>query len=165
MTMRFPRFDTPRKQTSFVAAFFLFAALCGCAMAPQSQTDSTDPTGNVAQPSAKIAFCNTPGTSCEPASSFSISKLRDLNIVVNWSNLSPGNHAQTLGVTDPSGGLYQSFHKGMLINSNANGTFSTSAALPVAGTWIALRSLTGTWTVQASLDGQLVATETVTLTH
>ncbi|MGC1107251.1 MAG: hypothetical protein WA876_12000 [Candidatus Acidiferrales bacterium] len=132
---------------------------------PQSQSaDPGSPSGNVAQPSAQILFCDTPGTTCAPANSFSVSKLRDLNIVVNWSNLSVGNHAQMLAVLHTAGGLYQSFHKGFLVNSEAGGSFSTSNALPVAGTWIVQRSLTGSWTVQASLDGQVVATQSVTLT-
>ncbi|MGB6485177.1 MAG: hypothetical protein WBE86_16995 [Candidatus Acidiferrales bacterium] len=164
--MRLPHSDSRRTRGSFLAALFLFAGLCGCAVAPQSQSsDPPDsPSGNLAQPSAQILFCDVPGTSCSPASSFSVSKLRDLNIVVNWSNLSVGNHAQTLAVLHTAGGLYQSFHKGFLVSSEAGGSFSTSNALPVAGTWIVHRSLTGSWTVQASLDGQIVATQSVTLT-
>jgi hypothetical protein len=153
----------------FWAALFLFAGLCGCVLAPQSQSGSSDPSGlpadNLAQPSAQILFCDVPGTSCSPASSFSISKLRDLNIVVNWSHLAAGNHAQVLTVLHTADSPYQSFHKAFLISQDADGSFSTSAALPVAGTWIVQRSLVGAWTVQASLDGHLVATQTVTLTR
>lgn len=132
---------------------------------PQLQSgDPGSPSGNIVQPSAQILFCDTPGTTCAPSSSFSVSKLRDLNIVVNWSNLSPGNHAQLLSVLHTAGGLYQSFHNAFLISPEAGGSFSTSDALPVAGTWIVQRSLTGTWTVQAALDGHIVATQTVALT-
>lgn len=162
--MRLGHSDSPRTQTSLLAAL-LFTLLCGCAVAPQSASSPPDaPSGGTVEPSAKIVFCDTPGTDCSPASSFSISKLRDLNIVVNWSNLSPGNHAQLLSVLHSAGGLYQSFHKAFLIGPEDNGSVSTSAALPVAGTWIVQRSLTGSWTVQAVLDGHIVATETVTLT-
>lgn len=153
-----------RTQTSFVAVLLFFAALCGCAMAPQSQgaDPPASPSANVAQPSAQILFCDAPGTSCSSATSFSVAKLRDLNIVVNWSKLPAGNHTELLAVIHGSG-LYQSFHKGFMVSSDG-ASFSTSSALPVAGTWIARRSLTGTWTVQASLDGHLIATQTVTLT-
>ena len=132
-------------------------------MAPQL-SDTGSPPGNVAHPSAHILFCDTPGASCSPAGSFSVSKLRDLNIVVNWTHLSPGNHAQVLSVLHTDGGLYQTFRKDFLVAPAAGGSFSTSDALPVAGTWIVQRSLTGKWTVQASLDGQPIATQHVTLT-
>lgn len=145
-------------------ALILFAGLCGCALAPQSQGSDpvASPSGGVAQPSAQILFCDAPGTSCASATSFSISKLRDLNIVVNWTKLSVGNHAERIAVSHVAGGLYQSFHKAFIV-PEGSASFSTSDALPVAGTWIVQRSLTGIWTVQASLDGRLVATQTVTL--
>jgi hypothetical protein len=156
---------SPLPHTAFLAALLFFAALCGCAMAPQAQgTDpSVSPSSDATQPSAQILFCDAPGTSCSAADTFSISKLRDLNIVVNWSKLPVGNHAQMLAVLHNSAGLYQSFHQGFLVPDGGS-SFSTSSALPVAGTFIARRALIGTWTVQASLDGHLVATQTVTLT-
>lgn len=163
--MRLRHYHSRRTQASLFAALLLVAGICGCAVMPQSQgSDPGSPSGNAAQPAAQIVFCDSPGTSCSPATSFSVSKLRDLNIVVNWSNLPPGNHAQLLSVLHTANGLYQSFHNAFLVSPEAGGSFSTSDALPVAGTWIVQRSLTGTWTVQASLDGQIVATQTVTLT-
>ena len=161
MRFRHPHF--PRTQ-GFLVAMFLFAGLCGCAMVPEPLTGNTDsPSGDVA-PSARILFCDTPGTSCSPASSFSVSKLRDLNIVVNWTNLSLGNHAQILTVLHTAGGPYQSFHNSFLIDRQAGGSHSTSDALPVAGTWIVQRSLTGVWTAEAWLDGRVIARGSVTLT-
>lgn len=164
--MRIQQSKSSRTQTLFFAALLVFTALCGCAMAPQMQ-DTADPpaspSGKALQASAQILFCDAPGTSCSPATSFSIAKLRDLNIVVNWSKLPAGNHVETLAVVHNPAGLYQSFHKGFMALSD-NDSFSTSSALPVAGTFIARRSLTGTWTVQASLDGRVVGTQTVTLT-
>lgn len=158
-------FSSSRTHTAFFAALLFFAGLCGCAMSPEAQ--STDPvvspSAKATQPSAQILLCDAPGSSCSAATSFSISKLRDLNIVVNWSKLPVGNHAQGLAVLHNSAGLYQSFHQGFLVPDGGS-TFSTSNALPVAGTFIARRRLTGTWTIQVSLDGHLVATQTVTLT-
>lgn len=163
--MPLPHFGSRRPQASFLAAWFLLAALCGCAAIPQSPSDDpASPSGSLAQPSAQILFCGTPGTDCSPATSLSVSKLRDLNIVVNWSHLSSGNHIQLLNVLHAAGGSYRVLHKGFLIDPDSNGLFSTSNALPVAGTWIVERSLTGTWTVEASLDGRIVATQSVTLT-
>jgi hypothetical protein len=163
--MRLRHCHSRRTRASFFATLFLFAGICGCAAMPQPQgSDPGSPSGNSVQPSAQIIFCDAPGTTCSPATSFSVSKLRDLNIVVNWSNLSPGNHAQLLSVLHTANGLYQSFHNAFMVSPEAGGSFAVSDALPVAGTWIVQRSLTGTWTVQASLDGQIVAAQTVTLT-
>ena len=162
--MRLRHSESLRTQSSFFAALLLFGALCAFAIAPQSRGADrvASPSPKIAPPSAQILFCDAPGTSCSPATSFSISKLRDLNMVVNWTNLPAGNHTEGLAVLHGSG-LYQSFRKGFM--APADGSFSTSSALPVGGTWIARRSLTGTWTVQASLDGHLVAAQTVTLTR
>lgn len=147
------------------AIALLFSSLCGCALAPQSQGADplASPSAGAAQPAAQILFCDAPGISCAPATSFSVSRLRDLNIVINWAKLAPGNHAERIAVSHAAGGLYQSFHKSFLVPEGSS-SFSTSYALPVAGTWIAQRHLTGAWTVRASLDGHLAATQTVTLT-
>lgn len=160
--MRLQSSQSLRTQSSFFAVLLLFGALCAFAMARQSRgaDRAASPPPRIARPSAQVLFCDAPGTSCSPAASFSIAKLRDLNIVVNWTHLPAGNHTEGLAVLYGSG-LYQSFRKGLL--APADGSFSTSSALPVAGTWIARRSLTGTWTVQASLDGHIVATRAVTL--
>lgn len=163
--MRLPHSRHSRSSTPIFAALFLLAGLSGCALAPQSQSldPGPSPSAGAARAAAQILFCDAPGTSCAPATSFSVSRLRDLNIVVNWTKLSSGNHAERLAVSHTAGGLYQSFHKAFLV-PNGTTSFSTSDALPVAGTWIVQRHLTGTWTVQASLDGHLVATQAVTLT-
>jgi hypothetical protein len=163
-TMPLPYFRFRRPKASFLTALFLVAGLCGCSLMPQLP-GADSPASVLLQPSAQILFCDTPGTSCSPASSFSVSKLRDLNIVVRWSHLSSGNHEQILLVLRTADGPYQSFHRGFLVAPESDGSFSTSDALPVAGTWIVQRSLTGPWTVQASLDGRIVATQTVTLTR
>ena|SRR5215469_5205624 len=160
--MRFQYFESPRTQSSFFVALLFFGVLCIFASAPQSHgTERTAPP-SPARPSAQILFCDAPGTSCSPATSFSVAKLRDLNIVVNWTNLPAGNHTEAIAVLHGSG-LYQSFRKGFV--ALADGSFSSSSALPVAGTWIARRSLTGTWTVHVLLDGHIVATQTVALTR
>lgn len=162
--MRSRRSDSRRRSAFFLGALLLSVGMFGCALMPPSQGDSPIlPTGNSAQPSAQIRFCNTPGINCVAATSFSISKLRDLNIVVKWSNLATGNHAQILTVLHAAGGAYQSFHKGFMVSPNSNGSFSTSASLPVAGTWIVQRSMVGVWTVEAFLDGRVVARQSLTL--
>ena len=161
--MRARHSDFQRTPTLFLGAILLSVGMFGCAVLPSQDGSPIFPSGNTAQPSAQILFCDTPGINCSPGTSFSISQLRDLNIVVNWSNLAPGNHAQILTVLHAAGGAYQSFHKGFMVAPGANGSFSTSNALPVAGTWIVQRSMTGAWTVEAFLDGRVVAKQSVTL--
>ena len=46
----------------------------------------------------------------------------------------------------------------------AGGSATTMQALPVTGTWITQRRLTGTWSVALELDGQPVGTQTVLFT-
>lgn len=114
-------------------------------------------------PSAAISFCDDGTASCTPANSFSVASLRDLVININWENLPDGNHLQSLEILIPGGGLYQSTETAFLTESPSPHTFSAMRLLPVAGTWISQRQITGDWTVRVSLDGQLIATEMVQL--
>lgn len=159
-----------RKRLGILAAFFLVIASSGCALAPQSGSNAFGPGGSPstkqqAQPTATILFCNNSTAGCSGTSTFSASSLRDLSIVVNWNNLPSGNHAQTVNVFHPGGGLYQSFRTSFLTNKASSGSQTTSDALPVAGTWIVQRSMLGAWKVEVRLDGQLVARQNVTLTR
>ncbi|MFZ0213274.1 MAG: hypothetical protein WBD23_07435 [Candidatus Acidiferrales bacterium] len=150
-----------------VAALLLIAGFWGCAMAPDSGNGADPPGGSPAgnvQAHAAISLCNSTDSGCSPATNFSISSLRDLNISIDWSNLPAGNHAQILQIVHPGGGLYQTMRKSFLVDESANGAYSTTDALPVAGTWITERSLTGVWQIQVELDGNVITTSNVTLT-
>ncbi|MHB8527750.1 MAG: hypothetical protein ACYDD2_16610 [Candidatus Acidiferrales bacterium] len=152
------------------AAFFLFLAVCGCGLTPDSSSSSLNAPNSgapnqPAQPAATISFCDSANADCSAGSTFPAFSLRDLDIVVTWNNLPPGHHAQTLNVLHPGGGLYQSFRTTFLTDKSSGGSQTTTDALPVAGTWIVQRAMLGQWKVQVILDGQPVATQSVTLTR
>jgi hypothetical protein len=149
-------------------SFVMLMTVCGCALEPQTMNSasSSQPGTNPAPlPAATISFCDNPDPGCSPASSFSLAALRDLNVRVNLSDLSPRNHMETLNVVHPGGGLYQTFHNSFVIQEKPTGTLTTMNAVPVSGTWIAQRSMTGTWEVQVFLDGRLLGKQSVTLTR
>ncbi|MGB0034720.1 MAG: hypothetical protein WBP79_04510 [Candidatus Acidiferrales bacterium] len=114
--------------------------------------------------SAAISLCDDGTPNCPPAASFSVAALRDLIIHVTWENVPAGNHVQTLEILSPGGDPYQSTQTGFLISDATGGSFSSSRVLPVVGTWIPQRHLTGQWSVRASLDGQPIATQPVEFT-
>ena len=131
----------------------------GCANSLQSSPGNG--TGNPT--SMTISFCSDPGPNCAPASSFSIASLRDLNIVVQWSNVPAGTHTQRLDILEPDGGLYRTFNTGFAIDANSGGSATTTGIVPVAGSWISQRFLSGNWTVQVSLDDQAQGSSVVRL--
>jgi hypothetical protein len=110
---------------------------------------------------AVITLCDSSTTNCTPATSFGLQSMRDLQVVVNWQNLVPGTHAQKVSFILPGGDLYQAFEMSFEV---AGGSATTMQALPVTGTWITQRRLTGTWSVALELDGQPVGTQTVLFT-
>lgn len=136
---------------------FLAIGGAGCANATQS---NSSPSGNVI--TVNLSFCSDPGPNCAPAGSFSIASLRDLSIVVRWSNVPAGTHTQRLDILEPDGGLYQTVNTGFAV-APSNGSATTTQPIPVAGSWISQRSLSGNWTVQVSLDDQPVGSQVVRL--
>jgi hypothetical protein len=112
-------------------------------------------------PSATISFCDDGVEGCVAASTFSVAVVRDLVIKVSWQNVPPGNHVQGMEIMLPGGGLYQSNQTGIFIADAAPGSATTTRILPVGGTWISQRQLTGEWSVNASLDGQPRASQMV----
>jgi hypothetical protein len=71
--------------------------------------------------------------------------LRDLRILVGWTNLS-GTHTQHLDLFSPDGSLYQRF------SSALSGSSTVETRLAVGGTWITEHSLFGAWRVDVFLD-------------
>jgi hypothetical protein len=137
---------------------FLVSGICGC----QSNSPSGQKVPPV-PPSAALTFCESGFSDCSPASSFSVSNVRDVKINVAWENVPAGNHIQKLEVLVPSGGLYQQATTAFAIPENSTQPFVAMRSLPVAGTWIQQRQITGEWTVRVSLDGQVVTSQTVQL--
>jgi hypothetical protein len=118
----------------------------------------------VPQPvSAVVSFCDDGTPDCTPATSFSVSSLRDLLITVAWEHLPPGNHVQKLEIDIPAGGPFQVTQSGFLILGSSPGSYTATRILPVDGTPIRQRQITGEWTVRVSLDGQAITTQAVEL--
>ena len=158
----------PTRQCSIACSAALVLAFCsslacaGCALfGSDSQPPSTPP---AQQAQGALVFCNSIFANCTPESAFSLSNLRDLNVVVNWQNLPAGTHAQKITFNLPGGDLYQTFEKSFTVDEGSNGTASTMQALPVAGTWITQRGLTGTWSVSLALDGAPINSGSVQFT-
>ena len=119
--------------------------------------------GSSPQPSALVTFCDTPNAGCPAATSFSLSSLRDLNIFVAWSNVPKGTHTQTLRVLLPSGDLYQAYDMSFAIAPQGAGSASLLRGMPVAGSFITERKLTGDWRVEVWLDGTRMSSQAVQL--
>ncbi|MGH9747768.1 MAG: hypothetical protein ACRD59_16865 [Candidatus Acidiferrales bacterium] len=112
---------------------------------------------------ATVSFCDDGAENCTPATSFSVSTLRDLIVNVNWENLSTGTHTQTLEILMPGGGLYQSGQTSFLVADSSQSSLTMTRTVPVAGAWIAQRRITGEWSVRVLLDGNAITSQTVNL--
>lgn len=140
---------------AILAAGFSFS---GCAGMPTTIVPVTMP------PSATVAFCDSSAPSCSGAGTFSLSTMRDLNVSVSWQNLSEGTHTQTLRIFLPDGNLYQAMESSFEIPEASTGAATVMQSVPVIGTWITQRQLTGTWKFTVSLDDQDFGMNSVQLT-
>jgi hypothetical protein len=112
---------------------------------------------------ATVKFCDdeTENPNCTSKDTFSLAQIRDLFIWVNWRVILPGPHTQQLDIFLPQGhALYVRYLDGFQITDAPSGSALVLRPMPVAGTWITQRQLTGTWEVDVSLDGQLVTSKT-----
>ena len=141
------------------AAAALAVALSACQGATSANGGGPPP----APTDATISFCDDGAESCTPATSFSVKSMRDLVVSVNWENLSTGAHTQLLEISMPGGGLYQAGQTSFLVGDASQSTMTTTRTLPVAGTWISQRRITGEWSVRVSLDGNAISSQTVQL--
>ena len=113
---------------------------------------------------ATFLFCDKEAPSCDNETSFSATATRDLEVKVSWQNVPVGNHVQTLEILLPGGNLYQQTQMAFDVEQGSNEPLVAIQTLPVAGTWIQQRHMLGEWTARVSLDGQVVASQTVELT-
>ena len=150
------------KNSTLLAGVVLFAALqfSGCQLTsadggPRPQAPAT----------ATFLFCDKEAPSCDNESSFSATATRDLEVKVSWQNVPVGNHVQTLELLLPGGNLYQQTQMAFGVEQGSSEPLVAIQTLPVAGTWIQQRHLLGEWTARVSLDGQVVASQTVELTR
>lgn len=144
--------------TAMVCTLLLCAGCSG-----QTAVTNITPPSTPPPPSAAISFCDNPAPGCAAASSFSVKSLGDLNVFVSWSNVPVGTHAQKLRFFLPDGNVYQAIEASFGVAPGANGSATTVHALPVAGTFISQRLLTGNWQVEVSLDGKVILTQPVRL--
>jgi hypothetical protein len=151
---------------SWSTALLGCAALCLAAGFSACQTGMTSGNGGNPPPpvtGATVSFCDNGDGACTAATSFSVASLRDLVISVNWENLSAGNHTQMLEVLQPGGGLYQASQSSFLAGGASQSSLTMTRSVPVAGTWISQRRMTGEWSVRVSLDGKTITSQTVQL--
>ena len=149
---------------SWSTALLGSAALCLAAGFSACQTGMTSGNGGNPPPpvtGATVSFCDDGDGACTAATSFSVASLRDLVISVNWENLSAGNHTQMLEVLQPGGGLYQASQSSFLVGGASQSSLTMTRTVPVAGTWISQRRMTGEWSVRVSLDGKAITSQTV----
>jgi hypothetical protein len=149
--------------TILPAAFVLLSAIgfSGCQMA---MTSANGGAPAAAAPAASFSFCNKEAPGCSSETSFSTAATRDLEVKVSWQNVPAGNHVQTLEILIPGGNLYQQTQVAFGVPQGLTEPLVAILILPVAGTWIQQRQMMGEWTARISLDGQVIATQTVELT-
>jgi len=128
------------------------------------QMSSADGGAQPAAPTAAFTFCDHQSSECEPGTTFSVAATRDLEAEVSWKNVPPGNHVQTLEFLAPGGNLYQQAQTPFQASASSTTPLVSIQTLAVAGTWIQQRNIMGEWTARVSLDGQVIASQTVELT-
>ena len=152
---------------STARAALMAAALCwaissaGCSAQSPVAGGGAPPLAPPPSASAAVSFCDNPNPGCASASAFSLGSLRALNVFVAWNNVPAGTHAQKLRFLLPNGNVYQALETSFEVTQQPAGSFTTVQALPVAGSFITRRSLTGPWQVEVSLDGQTMAAPVV----
>jgi len=145
------------------AALLLSTVLTLGSCAPLTQSDnSMTPTPGQIQ--AAVTICDSSAAHCTAGSSIQLQFARDLEVVVNWQNVPAGTHTQKVSFLLPGGDLYQAVEKSFAVAEGSGGPVSTMQVLPLAGTWITQRRLTGVWSVALELDGQPMGTQTVQFT-
>jgi hypothetical protein len=116
-------------------------------------------------PAAAVSFCGGTESGCAPSGSFAVSGTRSLNVVVEWKNVPAGTHSQKVSFVLPSGDEYQAFEQSFEVADGSSESATVTQSLPVAGTWIAQRRLSGMWQVNFFLDGTPMGTQAVQLTQ
>jgi hypothetical protein len=149
----------PVRQVSLAALFSAFLGIAGCA---SSSVSNIVPPPVQPQVAASISVCNKTPDICADAQTFSLAQIRDLAIHVDWKNVPQGTRTQKLEMFDPGGGSYQVLNSSFVEEGSGTGEVQTDALIPISGSMITQRGITGTWTLRVSLDGQAIATQSIT---
>lgn len=148
------------KRTLLAASVLIaVAGFSGCQM-----TSADGGTPPVRPATATFSFCDKEASTCNGETSFSATATRDLEVKVSWQNVPIGNHVQTLELLLPGGNLYQQTQIAFAVQQGSDEPLVAIQTLPIAGTWIQQRHMLGEWATRVSLDGQVIATQTVQLT-
>lgn len=142
----------PRRLDLFALLAVVSLALAGC----QPQSSSANERV-VSPPSAAISFCSSRPAGCAPGSVFSVTGTHDLAVKTSIEHVAPGDHTQSLEITMPDGRQYEETKVGFRVPENSNVPVPGVRTIPIAGTWIQTRNVTGVWKVRYSLDGKLLA--------
>jgi hypothetical protein len=144
-----------------IALGWLLAA-AGCGTIQTGNSGMPGGGGPVVNPAtAMVSFCNAAQTNCQSQSanfSMTTSNIPDLNITVDWANVTPGTHSQEIRLLMPNGNLFQRVQNAFAVAPSGNGTASVKRNIPVAGSFISQRQITGGWKVEVSLDGKVTTT-------
>jgi hypothetical protein len=157
----FIRLNNKSFRSTMLPAFVLLAVI-GFSACQMTSADRGTPAA--APPTATFSFCDKEAAGCSGETSFSTAATRDLEVKVSWQNVPAGNHVQTLEILIPGGNLYQQTQMAFGVTQGSTEPLVAIQVLPVAGTWIQQRHIMGEWTARVSLDGQVVATQTLQLT-
>jgi hypothetical protein len=116
-------------------------------------TAATTAAGATPRPGVReVFFGASAATACQAgATEFSLTTLMDLHVCVVFGGLAQTDAPQLTFMT-PDGHVYQQ----VTLAGAGPGLQQVAASLPVAGTYISQYNLVGPWTVQVSLNGQLL---------
>jgi hypothetical protein len=147
-----------------VALVATTAALGGCATGSSSPMPMPPmPVAQNPQLGLAVRVCDSETPDCTGEINFSLSSVRDLQVNADWKNMPGGTHTQEITFLLPNGVVYQTVSHGFGAAEGTFGAPTISDAMPVAGTYITQRELTGDWTVQISLDGAVVGSQKIQL--
>jgi hypothetical protein len=108
-----------------------------------------------------VSVCNRTPNGCVEGNSFSLATLRDFSVRAQWSNVPQGTHTALIEFLAPGGAAYQTRHVAFAVGETDGGSAATDTIVPVSGSMIAQRGVTGMWTVRVSLDGLWFTTQAV----
>jgi hypothetical protein len=158
--MRTSKRRTLLSSTFFASVLGWLLVASGCAGLQQASGNGGNLPGGGGNPtpaSAAVSICDASKSNCQAAAaSFSLAGVPDLNVAVNWTNVPAGTHSQEIRLLMPNGNLYQRFQNSFLVPANdSNGSANVSRNIPITGTFITERQITGGWKVEVSLDGKV----------
>ena len=161
--MKAVKFELILRHAPLPATLGWLLAMSGCV--GLSTSNSGTPAGGggpaVTPAAATVSFCNAAQANCQSQSanfSLKTSNIPDLNIKVNWADVAAGKHSQEMRLLMPNGNLFQRLQNTFVVPRSGDGSASVNRNIPIAGSFIAQRQITGGWKVRVSLDGKVITT-------